>query len=212
MKLRNKSLRLPRLIFGSLAAITALYGRALYGQDASFILPAAPKLEAPKAKTPPRSRFPLDRASLSLGLLQGGAELFDGIGTHRFVHAPFCRSCTEGDPVCRLFLGPRPTWPRMLTLGAIEDFGAAYLHQSMRRSPHKLWRWLAPVAPLTLIGIHLDQGISVFTASTNPCSALGPGYIVVGQLGDGLTCGRPKPSPLAAEPSAKGSGKGPRQR
>jgi len=138
------------------------------------------------------SRFALDRASLVLGVLQGGVELFDGIGTHRFVHAPTCRSCVEVDPVCRLFLGPKPTWPRMLTLGTMEVFGAAYVHQSMRRSPHKLVRWLAPVVPLTLIGIHLQQGLGVFSASTNPCSPLGPGYSVASQspTGDRVTCNR----------------------
>lgn len=207
MKLRHNASLLPRVLFASFAAITALFGCALHAQDPPATLPPSPKLEAPKPKTlktKDRSPFALDRASVALGLLQGGAELFDGIGTHRYVHAPSCRNCIEGDPVSRLFLGLRPTWPRMLALGAMEDLGTTWLHQSMRRSPHKLVRWLAPAAPLTLIAVHLDQGLTVFTASTNPCSAVGPGYIVVGHIGDGVTCGRAKPSaPAPAPPVAR---------
>jgi hypothetical protein len=171
----------------------------------SPLLEVSSKLEAPKPKMPKpgsigRSRFALDRASLALGVLQSGVELFDGIGTHRFVHAPTCRSCVEVDPVCRLFLGPKPTWPRMLTLGTMEAFGAAYVHQSMRRSPHKLVRWLAPVLPLALTGIHLEQGLGIFAASTNPCSPLGPGYSVVSQspTSDAVVCRRPNPALQAA--------------
>jgi hypothetical protein len=205
MKPRSKSSRLSNVCFAALGAIAALHGRAVCAQDLSPLLAVSRKLEAPKPKTPKprlnaRSRFALNRASVTLGLLQGGAELFDGIGTHHYVNAPSCRSCIEGDPVCRLLLGPRPTWPRMLTLGAMEDLGAAYLHQRMRRSPHKLVRWLAPVAPLALIAIHIDQGMGVFAASTNPCSPLGPGYIVAtqSQMGDRVTCSRPSPALKAA--------------
>jgi hypothetical protein len=147
-----------------------------------------------------RSRFALDRASLALGVLQGGVELFDGIATHRFVHNSGCRSCVEVDPVCRLFLGPKPTWLRMLTMGTLEAFGAAYIHQSMRRSPHKLVRWLAPVVPLTLTSIHLEQGLKILAASTNPCSPLGSGYTVVSQspTSDAVVCRRPNPAVQAA--------------
>jgi hypothetical protein len=194
--------------------IAALCGRPVCAQELSSFLAVSSPIEAPKPDPPKpkpnvrkpdapapwlgaRSRFALDRASLAFGVLQGGVELFDGIGTHRFVHAPTCRSCVEVDPVCRLFLGPKPTWPRMLALGTMEAFGAAYIHQSMHRSPHKLVRWLAPVVPLTLIGIHLEQGLGVFSASTNPCSPLGPGYSVASQspTGDRVTCNRPNPAP-----------------
>ena len=205
MKLRRKSLPLSYAVLASLALILALSGRTLRAQELSPLLAVRSKLEAPKPKTPQpppdaHSRFALDRTAVALGLLQGGAELFDGIGTHRYVHAPTCRSCIEGDPLSRLVLGPRPTWPRMLTLGAMEAFGAAYLQQSMRRSPHKLLRWLAPGVPLTLIGIHLGQGIGVFAASTNPCRPLGPGYLVVSQspTGDLVTCAPPNPALNAA--------------
>lgn len=162
--------------------------------------PNARKPDAPEPHRTARSRFTLDRSSLSFGVLQGGAELFDGIATHRFVHAATCRSCVEVDPVCRLFLGPKPTWPRMLSLGTMEAFGAAYVHQGMRRSPHKLVRWLAPVAPLTLIGIHLEQGLGVFSASTNPCAPLGFRYTVVSQspAGDQVTCNQPAPPLMTA--------------
>jgi hypothetical protein len=197
--------------------IASLSGRPLRAQELSSFLAVSSPVEAPKPYPPKvkpnalkpdtseprlgaRSRFALDRASVAFGVLQGGVELFDGIGTHRFVHAPTCRSCVEVDPVCRLFLGPKPTWPRMLTLGTMEAFGAAYLHQSMRRSPHKVVRWLAPVVPLALTGIHLEQGLGVFTASTNPCSPLGPGYVVAtqSQSGDRVTCNRSIPAAQTA--------------
>jgi hypothetical protein len=196
MKLRRESLPLSYPVCASLAFLLALSGRTLRAQELSPLLAVRSKLEAPKPKTPqPRSdahsRFALDRTAVALGLLQGGAELFDG---------PTCRSCIEGDPLSRLVLGPRPTWPRMLTLGAMEAFGAAYLQQSMRRSPHKLLRWLAPGVPLTLIGIHLGQGVGVFAASTNPCRPLGPGYLVVSQspAGDLVSCAPPNPTLNAA--------------
>jgi hypothetical protein len=202
----NKSSRVTKVVFAALAALAALYGRALGAQDLSPLLAASSKIEAPKPKEvkPPRSvtrpRFALDRASVTLGLLQGGVELFDGVATHRFVRTPGCPYCVEVDPICRLFLGPKPTWPRMLTLGTMEAFGGAYLHQGMRRSPHKLVRWLAPVVPLTLTGIHLEQGLRIFAASTNPCSPLGPGYSVVSQSpsSDAVVCRRPNPAVQAA--------------
>jgi hypothetical protein len=162
--------------------------------------PNALRLNAPEPQPVASSRFALGHTSLALGTLQASAELFDGIATHRFVHAATCRSCVEVDPVCRLFLGPKPTWPRMLSLGTMEAFGAAYVHQGMHRSPHKLVRWLAPVAPLTLIGIHLEQGLGVFSASTNPCAPLGSRYTVVSQspAGDQVTCNQPAPPLMTA--------------
>jgi hypothetical protein len=94
----------------------------------------------------------------------------------------------------------------------MEDFGAAYLQQRMRRSQHKLVRWLAPAAPLTLISIHLEQGIGVVAASTHPCSALGPGYIAVGELDGHETCSSPPPSPAAAQPQVNAQSKNLRPR
>jgi hypothetical protein len=220
MKLRENSSRLSNVVFVALGAIAALQARAVCAQDLSPLLAVSSKLEAPKPKAlnpspgVARSPFALDHRSIALGLVLGGAELFDGIGTHHYVNAPTCRSCIEGDPVCRLFLGPRPTWPRMLTLGAMEDLGAVYLHQRLRQSPHKLVRWLAPAAPLTLIAIHIDQGIGVFNASTNPCAPLGPGYVVAtqSQAGDQLLCNRPSPALVATRLPNASPGRSPRHR
>jgi hypothetical protein len=197
MKLLDISLPLSYAVLASVSLLTTLSGCTLRAQELSPLLAASSKIEGPKPKIlkprpNARSRFALDRTSLALGLFQAGAELFDGIGTHRYVNAPSCRSCIEGDPVCRFFLGRRPTWPRMVTLGTLEVFGAAYLQQGMRRSPHKLLRWLAPATSLALTTIHIDQGVGVFAASTNPCSPLGPGYSVMSQspTGDHVACTR----------------------
>jgi hypothetical protein len=221
VKLTSKSSGFSNATLASIVVITALslYSGSLFAQELSPLLAASSTIEAPKPNPPkpiaskpnalkpnapePRAaarwRFALDREAIGLGVLQGSAELFDGIATHRFVHAPTCPLCVEVDPVCRFFLGPKPTWPRMLTMGTLEVFGAAYLHQSMRRSPYKLVRWLAPIAPLTLTGIHIGQGLGVVGASTNPCSPLGPGYVVASQSpsGDQLTCSAPTPAPIA---------------
>jgi hypothetical protein len=176
-------------IGGFLFVFTFLCGSTMHGQESRLILPLTSKIEAPKAFH--RSRLALDPLPVALGIVQGGAELFDGIGTRRYVQAPLCRSCTEGDPVSRFFLGPRPRWARMIVYGSVEDLAATYLHQSMRRSPHKLLRWLAPAAPLTLAGIHIVQGYGVFNQSTNVCSRVGSssGYYPVPQFG-GFTCVR----------------------
>lgn len=198
MKPCATSLQFSQLIFTCLTVLSGLCGRALYAQDSSPIVPLSSNIEAPIPKSGARELFALGRPSIALGLLQGSAELFDGIGTHRYVHAASCPTCTEVDPVCRLFLGPRPTWPRMLALGTVEDLNAVYLQQSMRRSPRKMTRWFALAAPLTLIGIHLGEGIPVFTASTNVCSVLGPGYVVSGENGNDVFCTRPSPPPSAA--------------
>jgi hypothetical protein len=64
-----------------------------------------------------RSRFALDHQSLKIGLIQGGAELYDGFSTRYFVHR--CRPCTEADPASRLLLGPRPNWTGMLVFGSL---------------------------------------------------------------------------------------------
>ncbi len=195
--------------------IAGLHAGPLFAQEWSPLLAVSRPIEAAKPNPPkpnafkpnapeprPAARWPfaLDRASLALGTLQASAELFDGIATHRFVHTRTCPLCVEVDPVCRIFLGPKPTWPRMLTMGTLEVLAAAYLHQNMRHSRYKLVRWLAPVAPLTLTAIHLDQGFRVFNESTNPCSPLGPGYVVASQSpnGDQLTCSGPSlPAPIA---------------
>lgn len=180
-------------IGGLLFAVAFFPGSAMYAQESRLVLPLAPKIEAPKTVKAPRkggrSRFALDPLPIALGIVQGGVELFDGIGTRKYVQAPFCRSCTEGDPVCRFFLGPRPSWSRMIVYGSIEDVAATYLHQSMRRSPHRLLRWLAPAAPLTLTGIHMVQGYGVFNQSTNVCAhlGLGSGVYPVSQFG-GFNC------------------------
>src|ERR1035438_478786 len=116
---------------------------------------AAPLIPVP-AKEMGWRRFSFDRAAISIGLVQGASELYDGVTTKYFLH--HCSECLEADPVSHFLLGSRPTWARMITVGSIEGFATTYLHQYMRRSSHKMVRRCAPITPLVLTGIHLIEG------------------------------------------------------
>jgi hypothetical protein len=160
------------------------------------------ELPAPKSDVLEKvhhSPFALDRPAIALGLVQAGAELFDGINTRRYVTNPLCKVCTESDPVSRFFLGPRPTWPRMLTYGTAEDVAAAYLHQYMRRSSHKALRWLSPAAPLTLTAIHVFEGKRLLPFINTSCNSVGPNLRPVPLL-DTFTCVPTNPPPTQFPP------------
>jgi hypothetical protein len=167
------------------------------GQQTELIELPAPKSDA--LEKVHHSRFALDRPVIALGLIQAGAELFDGINTRRYVTNPLCKVCTESDPVSRFLLGPRPTWPLMLTYGTAEDLAAAYLHQYMRRSSHRSLRWLSPAAPLTLTAIHVFEGRGLLPLINKSCSSLGPNLRPVPLL-DTFTC-VPTGPPSAQLPS-----------
>jgi hypothetical protein len=147
-----------------------------------------------------RSWYALDRTAITLGLVQAGAEVFDGIGTRRFVTGPAsCYWCVEQDPLTRVFIGAKPTWGKMIAFGAIEDVASTYLHQSMRRSRHKFIQRLAPAVPLALTTIHITKGYGVLTATTNLCAVvpnLGPDFHPVAFL-DGYTCVKSVETPVA---------------
>jgi hypothetical protein len=100
--------------------------------------------------------FSLDRTSLKLGAIQGGAELYDGITTRYFVH--HCKSCVESDPMSRLLLGPKPAWKNMIAFGSIEAVATSYLHQRMSHSSNEFVRRMAPWVPLAIIGVHIVEG------------------------------------------------------
>jgi hypothetical protein len=111
----------------------------------------------------------LNCTPLKLGIVQGGAELYDGVTTRYFVH--HCKSCVESDPASRLFLGAKPSWKKMLTFGSIEAFATTYLHQRMYRSSNSFVRGLAPWLPAAIITVHVIEGsrnLTMLPSARNP--------------------------------------------
>ncbi|HEY2461423.1 MAG TPA: hypothetical protein VGI16_11470 [Candidatus Acidoferrum sp.] len=158
---------------GFLSIAVLLFGASAAAQklDTFFSTPmpevvVTPKIEKPKPVLR-RSPFALDRSVWILGLVQGGAELTDGILTHRYVHA--CQICDEEDRIARPLLGRKPTWQGMIFYGSLEDIGTAYLSQRLRQSRHRFVRAFAPVPSLWLSTIHLNQGLHLLADSTNDC-------------------------------------------
>ena len=156
----------PFFLLGSLIA------GASRGQEAGFIAAASPKseeLEKPHPRTAPERhppRFVLDRESITIGLIQGGAELYDGFTTEHFVHS--CRTCTERDPASRFLLGARPRWTNMLAYGSIEAVAGAYLNQTLRRSSSAFIRRMATVIPIGISAIHIVEGSNNFLIVPSP--------------------------------------------
>jgi hypothetical protein len=175
----------------------------------------AQKLEVPDAPTPKVEElrpghnpwYSLDRTALSLGLVQAGAEIFDGIGTRHFTNGPAsCYWCYEQDPLVRPFIGAKPTWVKLIAFGAIEDVASIYLDQSMRRSRRKFIHRLGSVMPLALSTIHISKGYGVLTANTNLCTDslhLGPNFHPVPVLG-GYTCVTSVETPSPGVAAGKG--------
>jgi hypothetical protein len=202
-------LRILARVLGSFLVLASLHQRILHAQEAKLIDLPVPKLETledvhsfahlataanfmvepdliatptPKLQSPKRfrhSRFALDRPAALLGLAQGASELYDGFTTKYFLH--HCSTCSEVDPVSHFLLGSKPAWRGMLAAGSLEVIATTYLHQSMRRSPHKFVRRCAPLSPLLLTGIHLIEG-SRNLALKNLFYCTTPGYVVVGSV------------------------------
>jgi hypothetical protein len=74
------------------------------------------------------------------------SEVYDGATTAHFVHV--CSGCTEANPVSRVFIGSRPTIPRMVAFGSAEAVGLYFLANHMKHSDHKWERktWWVPIA------------------------------------------------------------------
>lgn len=157
----------PRAIFSSVFLTAFLCADAAHAQESTLVIPPAPKPEA--LEKIHHSRFALDRNSVTLGLLQGGAELFDGFTTRYFVH--HCSSCTEADPASRFLLGSRPNWTGMLVYGSLEAVPTTYLSQSLRTSSHKLIRRIGEIAPIGVIGVHLIEGAGNLITTPSPESS-----------------------------------------
>jgi hypothetical protein len=93
----------------------------------------------------------LDKDVTVLGAFHGAAALMDGITTRRYI-------AYETDPLDRAFLGPTPTWSRMIPLGCLEVYGAALLAQHMKHSKYKVVRKLYRVPQIGFIVQHTYGG------------------------------------------------------
>src|SRR5580658_9499161 len=98
----------------------------------------------------------LDRKSLILGLVQSGAEVFDGVTTRYFIH--HCSLCFENDPMSRLLLGTHPSWDKMVPVGIGEAVLSTYSYQRMSHSPNRVLRGAAPLVPIGLTAVHVIEG------------------------------------------------------
>lgn len=82
-----------------------------------------------------------NRPLLSLAAAQTAALVSDGVTTRQFLS----RGYVEVDPVARILIGRKPTWGRMVPLGAVQVFAGAWLGEQMAMSRHtwvrRLW-WL----------------------------------------------------------------------
>lgn len=96
----------------------------------------------------------LDKDVTVLGTVHSAAAIMDGITTRRCIVI----GTTEADPVDRLFLGPKPTWPRMIVFGSMEIYGAAILAQQMKHSKYKVVRRLYLAPQIGIIGLHTYAG------------------------------------------------------
>jgi hypothetical protein len=154
---------------------------APFNEDVAFAPETHPFATAVRQAAGPqragRSRFEFDRAVLTLGLVQGASELFDGATTRYFLH--HCSTCTEVDPVSHFLLGSRPTWAGMIAAGSVEALAATLLNEAMRHSRHKFVRRCAPLVPFLLTGTHLVEG-SRNLSLKNEFYCATPGYIVAG--------------------------------
>jgi hypothetical protein len=95
-----------------------------------------------------------NRPLLSLAAVQTAALISDGVTTRQYLR----RGYVEVDPVARILIGRKPTWGRMLPLGAVQVFAGAWLGEEMAMSRH-LWVrrfWWLPQA----IGIAANAAAS----------------------------------------------------
>jgi hypothetical protein len=149
----------------------------------------------------------LDRRSLTYGLVQGGAEIFDGATTRYFIH--HCSHCYEDDPMSRLLMGKHPTWGKMIPMGIGEAAFSAYSYRRMSRSPNRFLRGAAPLVPLGLTAIHMIEGARNIGLK-NRYRCADAGYVVAAAAA-GAVCVPAPPSVLTAAPVAIGGGPGSRR-
>jgi hypothetical protein len=174
-------------------------------------LPSAPtpKVEAtasaiiqPPQQTPvsaerTRPFYWLDRKSLTFGLVQGGAEVFDGVTTRYFIH--HCSLCFENDPMSRLLLGTHPSWGKMIPIGIGEAALSTYSYRRLSHSPNRLLRGAAPLVPIGMTAVHVIEGAWNITLK-NRYRCADPGYVV-----EGAVC-VPAPPPVVTGVPGAGDG------
>lgn len=156
--------------------------------------------QAPIAVERRRPFYWLDRKSLPYGLVQGGAEIFDGVTTRYFIH--HCSHCFENDPMSRLLLGTHPSWAKMIPMGIAEAAVATYSYRSLSHSPNRILRAAAPFVPVGLTAVHVIEGARNITLK-NKYRCADPGYVVMGAV-----CVPGPPASLSGVPGAVGSGLG----
>jgi hypothetical protein len=178
-------------------------------------LPSAPtpKVEAtasaiiqPRQQTPvsaerTRPFYWLDRKSVMFGLVQGGAEVFDGVTTRYFIH--HCSLCFENDPMSRLLLGTHPSWGKMIPIGIGEAALSTYSYRRLSHSPNRLLRGAAPLVPIGLTAVHVIEGARNITLK-NKYRCADPGYVVVVAIA-GAVC-VPAPPPVVTGVPGAGDG------
>jgi hypothetical protein len=140
----------------------------------------------------------LDRRSLTYGLVQGGAEIFDGVTTRYFVH--HCSHCFESDPVSRLLLGTHPSWSKMIPAGIVEAAVSAYSYKRLSHSPNRFLRAAAPLVPAALTAVHVIEGARNIPLQ-NKYRCADPGYIVMGSM----CVVAPPPTPTGVHGTVGGS-------
>ena len=126
-----------------------------------------------------RAFYWLDRTALTYSLVQGGAEIFDGVTTRHFVE--HCSHCFEEDPMSRLLLGTHPSWGKMIPVGFAEAAISTYSYQKLSRSRHRFLRTAAPFVPIGLTAVHAIEGARNITLKDKYRCA-DAGYIVVGAV------------------------------
>jgi hypothetical protein len=128
-----------------LAGGVLLFAYGVCAQESHLIAAPSPKAALETAHRQVRSHrsiFALDHDAIRCGLVQGGAELFDGVTTRYFVN--HCATSVEADPVSRVLIGRRPGWAGMIAFGSLEAISTSYVYQALHRSSNK---WLRGVAP-----------------------------------------------------------------
>jgi hypothetical protein len=143
----------------------------------SSVVNARSQAPTPVEKT--RPFYWLDRKSLAFGLVQGGAEAFDGVTTRYFIH--HCSLCFENDPMSRLLMGTHPSWGKMIPMGIGEAAMSTYSYRRLSHSPNRILRGAAPLVPIGLTAVHVIEGARNITLK-NKYRCADVGYIVVGAV------------------------------
>lgn len=97
-----------------------------------------------------------DKPVAALSAVHAGALFADGYTTRRAV----LRGKSETDPLARALIGSRPTWGRMLPIGAAVVIGQTYLAERMKHSRNGFVRrvWWIPQAVSIEVSVVLASG------------------------------------------------------